>query len=486
MHNKITGIILAAGLCTAGMFACTRKWDDYNAKGDANTAKENLFEVISRKSELSVFTGYLKSTGYADTLALSKSYTVWAPSNTALATLSADIVNDPAKLKQFVAHHIGIKTYLTGDVVAAPVRLPVLDGKYVTFYQQTFEGGAVDAANIMAANGVLHITGTAAAPLPNCWDYMDSLKGSNAMAYYLRSLVNRVFDTSVAIKTGVDPYTGKIIYDTPSGMVNVNSFLRQVYDLGQEEKQYTAFVVLNPVFDAARQKLNPYYKFSTADSTTIQTSWNTVKNLVVEGAYEEAQLPDTLTSKFGVRFPVKKAAIVGRYKTSNGFVYVLNEMNIPITNSVRPIVIEGENPSGFSADRPAAIKYRIRVNPNTGQTFRDLMAYDHQVTLFNVRYRATNVLSCKYKVYWVAANDYIAANFNQRLAMGSTASATFPYVTVTPNNYNEVYLGDYTISNYGNGILDMYLVCNTTVATSTNKDVIPLFLDYIRLEPVIE
>jgi len=206
----------------------------------------------------------------------------------------------------------------------------------------------------------------------------------------------------------------------------------------------------------------------------------------VEGAYEEAQLPDTLTSKFGVRFPVKKAAIVGRYRTSNGFVYVLNEMNIPITNSVRPIVIEGENPSGFSADRPAAIKYRIRVNPNTGQTFRDLMAYDHQVTLFNVRYRATNVLSCKYKVYWVAANDYIAANFNQRLAMGSTASATFPYVTVTPNNYNEVYLGDYTISNYGNGILDMYLVCNTTVATSTNKDVIPLFLDYIRLEPVIE
>jgi hypothetical protein len=86
----------------------------------------------------------------------------------------------------------------------------------------------------------------------------------------------------------------------------------------------------------------------------------------------------------------------------------------------------------------------------------------------------------------VVANDVINANFNQRLTVGSTTAVTFPYQTITPNVFAELPVGEFTVNNYTNGVQDFYLICNTTAATSTNKDVIPLLLDYVRLEPVIE
>lgn len=476
----------AAVILLSGLFSCTRKWEDHNAP-DTGLGSETLFSRISGDTSLSVFANYLKLTGYSDTLVLSKSYTVWAPSNEALKTLDPVIVSSVEGLKKFVAHHIAVKAYYTSTVQATAIRLPLLDGKYAFFSQVTFDDAALGTNNNrLASNGVLHVITGAAAPVNNSWEYIDSLKTTYAMAYYIKSLVNRVFDPAIATQTGVDPYSGKPIYDTPSGMVNVNAFSRQVYDLAQEDKQYTLFIIGNAAFDAMRTKLAPYYKASTSDSVLIQTSWNTAKNLVVEGAYAENQLPDTLISKSGVKFPVNKSSIVKRYKTSNGYIYVLNDMNIKLQHIILPITFEGENPASFSADRPAALKYRIRNNPLTGKQFTDLFVYDHQVTLFNVRYRVSNVYSCKYKVYWVAANDVFNANFNQRLTVGSTTATTFPYVTVLPNVFSEVYLGEFTVNNYTNGTQDFFLICNTTAATSSNKDVIPLLLDYVRLEPVIE
>jgi uncharacterized surface protein with fasciclin (FAS1) repeats len=478
-----TGI---AALFVTGVFSCTHKWDDHN-EVDQGLGSETLFAQIQANTSLSVFAGYLKQTGYADTLIQSKSFTVWVPTNDALKTLDPSLVSNATWLKSFVAHHIALKSYYTTTVQAAGLRLPLLDGKYAFFAPDKFDDAALGSSNnMLASNGVLHTLSSAAAPIVNSWDIVDSLKATNTMAYYMKNLINRIFDPTVATQTGVDPYSGKPIYDTPSGMVNVNAFSRQVYDLAKEDKQYTVFVLGNTAFNAMRNKLSPYFKASTADSVLTQTSWNTTKNLVVEGAYAEDQLPDTLISKFGVKFPVNKASISKRYKTSNGYVYILEDMNIRLQHIILPIVFEGENATSFSADRPAALKYRIRTNPLTGKQFTDLFVYDHQVTLFNVRYRVNNVYSCKYKVYWVAANDMITANFNQRLTVGSTTAATFPYVTVLPNVFSEVYLGEFTVSNYTNGVQDFYLICNTTTATSTNKDVIPLLLDYVRLEPVIE
>jgi hypothetical protein len=55
----------------------------------------------------------------------------------------------------------------------------------------------------------------------------------------------------------------------------------------------------------------------------------------------------------------------------------------------------------------------------------------------------------------------------------------FPYKQVDILNYNEVYLGDYTVTTYG--VLDTFLVSAATTGNGTNS----LVLDYIKMVPVI-
>ena len=103
-----------------------------------------------------------------------------------------------------------------------------------------------------------------------------------------------------------------------------------------------------------------------------------------------------------------------------------------------------------------------------------------------MRYRIYNVFTTSYKVYWATYNNRYNNTLNQRLAIGSPASTTFPYRNVPYDVYDEVYLGDYTVSTYDKGYLDLYLVSADIAPNSSNYNQNAMFLDYIRLEPVIQ
>ena len=123
------------------------------------------------------------------------------------------------------------------------------------------------------------------------------------------------------------------------------------------------------------------------------------------------------------------------------------------------------------------------------QPFTDMFAYGHGISALSAQYQATKLPSVKYKVYWVAVNDTLVVynrinpvTFNQRLAMGVRGANYLPAtpaagMAVTPNNYNEVYLGDYVQSAYGT--LNMFLTANASTGAGTNS----LNLDYIKLVP---
>jgi hypothetical protein len=163
-------------------------------------------------------------------------------------------------------------------------------------------------------------------------------------------------------------------------------------------------------------------------------------------------------------------------------------MNYELKDKLPDLIIQGENPYSISKSMPAGILMtRTLVNPNTGNQFKDLFVYGHQTNLFNVGYRVKNVYTTKYKIYWVAVNNNRFTNtFQQRLAIGSATNGTFPYVTVQVNNYDEVYLGDYEVTNYGNGNMYLYLVSANVTISSSNQNTNSLFLDYIRLEPILQ
>src|SRR5690606_41813068 len=105
----MTRIILIIALA---MVCECKKWDDHNAI-TSEGLKQNLYEQISQDPSLSRFAELLEKSGYDAVIASSKTFTVFAPGNEALATLDPAIVNDPARLKRFVGNHIANQSWFT-------------------------------------------------------------------------------------------------------------------------------------------------------------------------------------------------------------------------------------------------------------------------------------------------------------------------------------------------------------------------------------
>ena len=470
--------IIACALMTAGTFGsgCKKSIDDQTAVTDPSL-KKNLLELISDNANLSSFAGFLKQTGYADVIASSRTYTVFAPTNTELASLDAAIKNDPVKLKQFIGNHIATQVYSTKDI-SNTTRILMASGKYLNMKGTAIGSSVITVKDQYAANGLLQQVDKMLPALESCWDFVAGSQSPANQKAFMLSLFRNVFDATNAVVIGINPTTGDPIYQAGTDSIFTNLFWNKVYDLRDEKKQFTLFMMEDAAWDADQLRFAPYYVTNTPDSNKLVTGWNVLRDLAVDSLYEPASIPDTITSKFGTRVPVERSAIVRTIRTSNGIVYIMSRINVQPASKIKTIVIEGENYNSTSHDRRSNTYFRDRYNPVTGKDFRDVEVFNHGVALFNIRYQVAEIPSIKYKAYWVAVNDFQTASFNQRLAPGLATAVTLPYIAVPANNFNEVYLGEITLAQY-QPVYNFYLVA----ANSTTAAVNPLVCDYIKLVP---
>jgi hypothetical protein len=487
-------------LFTLALTSCD-EWDEHN-KIEDEALTENLLQRINSTAELSLFSEYLVATGYDQVLASSKTFTVWAPDNDALASLSADIVNDVAKLTTFIGNHISNQEYFKASS-SSSVRIKMLNGKYLSWDGTMLDAATVSTADQLSRNGVLHILSGYNEQKENTWDILLSSAGVQQTAY-MQSLTYDFFVDSLATQIGVDPATGQPIYEPGTGIVMRNYFLDQIFDINDEDSLNTFIVLTDDAFTAEVSKLAPYFKTVTVDqdSTDSLASWHLVKDLVFKGRIEPELLPDTLVSQYGVKVPIDKSAIVETHYTSNGIVYVMNKVDFRLKDKFPPIIIEGEFPNAFSrSDKNTNIHYRYRDWANSGV---DLRVYGHGVAQFNVRYRINNLYAMTYKVYWRAVNDFVDTTFTgtdahldafqQKLVLDSRSS----YASGTPSpgalkdfGYVKVnriktdgegqglrLLGEYTHTDYRR--LYLFVVANN----STDNRLNAIEIDYIKLVPV--
>lgn len=476
-RNRIY-FLLATALFVNFFYGCTKKWDEHNRVTD-NAVNSNLLQAINATPNLTKFSDLLVRSGYDKVISSSKTYTVWAPTDQALQTLDPAIVSDSTRLKQFVGNHITNQSYLAGS--AGTQRIKMLNGKYIATTSTSFDSATIITPNAFANNGILNIIDKYIPRLDNTWEFVKNTTLAPKMKNFLLSLNHNVFDPTGAKQTGVDPLTGLPVYDTSSGTVVRNTFLDSVVNVNDETNQYTLILLNDNAYNTEFAKLPQYFKTSTADSTNMLSGYWLVKDLAFKGLYTQNQLPDSILSQFGVMVPLNKSAITASYRTSNGIVYVMSQVNFVKENKFPPIILQGENPAGFAATRSANTFYRIRTNPLNGQVFNDIFMQNYNFTNYYISYLARNLSSMKYNAYWVAVNDVqITPLWTQRLSIDSTNNTTaFPAVTVAFRNYNEVSLGQFSIANYRN--LNLY-VMNPATGSSTNGTN-AIALDYIKLVP---
>jgi len=465
--------------------ACNKNWDNHDAVTDP-ILTVNLLTQINKNPDLSTFSSYLVKTGYDKVVASSKTFTIWAPTNAALAKLDQSYVTDTAKLKQFVGNCISYQSYLT--TAPNPVlTIRTLNGKNILFTKTKFEEANIVIADRYVGNGVLHTVDLAVLPKLNGWDYMNSTSTS-IQKTFLQTLNYIYFDPTRAVVTGIDPITGLPVYQPNTGYYQGNYFLNRS-NVSNEDAKYTFVILTDAAYTAEKAKIGKYFTVTNPLNTAVRntfmsdsiTNWNIVKDLAFVGDFS-ASMPDTLISRDSVKIHLDPSAIVETHKVSNGVVYVMSRIDYKMSSKIRPIVIQGENYVGY-LNSTGTRSTLTRRNPFTNVDFREVYFRTTNTASYWIKYQPT-LYNAAYKVYWVAVRDFGTTGtpvlFPQRVAFGTSALiATLPYTNVTILNYNEVYAGTYTATSYG--LLDTFLVGNTTTTDGTNS----IVCDYIKLVPVL-
>ncbi|HMP92376.1 MAG TPA: fasciclin domain-containing protein, partial [Phnomibacter sp.] len=387
--------------------ACKKDWDKHNALTD-DGVRTNLLERIKATSNLSRFAELLTLSGLDKEIASSKTYTVFAPTNDALNGLDAATVADTARLRRFLGNHIANQRYFTTQA-ADSLRIAMLNGKYNNMRANRIEEATISTGDVYTQNGVLHVIDKMLPALSNGWEVLNSTDYPAAQKAFLLKLNYEGFDPATAEQIGVDPRTGEPVYKPGTGIVQRNRFWDLVYDLRNEQKQFTIFALADDALSAERNVYRQYFATSTADSTDSIANFSILKDLTIEGYLAQAALPDSITSKFGTRIAIPKANIVRAVKLSNGIMYVMSAMPAAPQKKFKSIVIEAENYNFSSHDRRNNTFFRDRVHPTTGRAYRDVLVQNHGVALFNLGYNLRDLPAMKYKAYWVAVNDFQTA-----------------------------------------------------------------------------
>ena len=123
--------LLTAATLAFSAVSCTEEWDAHYTGQQAGRSELNLYEFIKSQPDLSTFAQMLHVSGYDSILSKPQTFTVWAPSDEALAGLDA---SDPVLDMEVVKNHITRFSYTTSGVVNDTILM--LNSKLIPFEKQ--------------------------------------------------------------------------------------------------------------------------------------------------------------------------------------------------------------------------------------------------------------------------------------------------------------------------------------------------------------
>lgn len=487
IHSLYKKIALSA--LAIFVFSCSDPWDGRDSGNEANIDK-NLVEAISSSGEFTEFSKALVATGYDKVLASSKVFTVFVPTNAAMSQVPASIMNDAVALKQFVGNHIALTSF-SSVRDTDEVQILMQSKKFLVFKgKSTIDDATIVNADILAANGIYHIIDKPLTPKLNIWQFIGSQSATSIMSADLLALKEFNIYQADSVKKALSGSVG-------AGYLSdslTNSYLANVYNVNNEKNSYTLFLMQDGGYNQEVDKMKPYTIKSTTDSTATYAKYFTVRDLVFNKKYEPSQLPTTLTSRFGVEVTIDKTQIVGEpIRLSNGIVYIMKRVDVPMAKRLVPIVIEGESydlryniASGATAIRDFFV--------TSGENIKDVFVLNPGAALPRLLYqnKLKDLYSTTYKVHWRAINNKTTV-FSQAVQIGGSYVVngavtnyvnpfkTLAYTPVPINNFGEVLVGDFTPLRAGD-ILNLTLLGANSATNGVNS----LTLDYLKIVPVVK
>ena len=99
---KTLNIIPAFLVAALSLTSCSDDWDNHYDRSET-AATESVLDMVKGNPDLSTFARMIEIAGYSDLLGSSQTFTVFAPTNEALAGVNLENTDE---VKRIVANHI--------------------------------------------------------------------------------------------------------------------------------------------------------------------------------------------------------------------------------------------------------------------------------------------------------------------------------------------------------------------------------------------
>jgi hypothetical protein len=281
--------------------ACSDERDAHYERSEA-LPEENLMELMSQHSDLSIFTQLVKIAAYDSLLTSNQTFTVWAPVNESFSDVDLNTL-DREQARLIAGNHIARFNHSTSTAPGKSIRM--IDKKMYTFADggASFGNAHLVRQDMLAKNGLLHSIDARILYQYNLYEYILSMPQTSKLAAFVRSFDEELFDESLSLPIDVDA-NGQTVYDTVTVSYN-RLFDNPFLGLGQinrEDSLYTMIIPDNDAWDAAYARISPYFRVyhasaAYADSVRdTRTSLAILENLIYRGRIDQPALLDSLVS----------------------------------------------------------------------------------------------------------------------------------------------------------------------------------------------
>lgn len=400
-------------LALAGAVAfpsCSEDWDNHYQVSD-QVSQESMMELLKADPQLSTFAHMVEIAGYDELLGSSQTFTVFAPTNDALAGVDLDDVD---AVKRIVLNHFARFNNTTASANGQSVKM--YNGKRHSFDGKTFAGITLDPqrSDIIGKNGILHVLEDQIPYAYNFREYIQVHANTSKFNAFLNRFDELQMDLSASRPIGVDE-NGATVYD--SVLIEYNPILQHpwygVGDIADEDSTFTMIIPDDTAWEKAYNRIRPYYDNynddqAVADSIAdVQTGLAIVQDLVFRQLLPNAPGEKYLETTTGSEIfdPASHFMYCNQAPASNGIMYLtsnLNYDNVATWNKMLEVECEWQDNR-----KPGAQTTIYNRSVSADNVLFDSISEAYYIEVVNNRASAQpsvvftipQVLACEYDIY---------------------------------------------------------------------------------------
>lgn len=260
--------IICSLLFSVALTSCSDEWNDHYE--EATTAGGTLWQTIKDNSSLENFASVLEACGYNTVLDGSQTFTVFAPTNTALSTSETNELiasfrsqqeagvrtSENTVIRRFIMNHIAQYRYPVSSLTNQTITL--MNDKYAKLTSMQLGRNSLTEKNTLCDNGLLFTMDSKLDYVPNVLETLDMEEGLDSVYSFLSS--HNTYEFVEAQSVPGEIIDGMTHY-MDSVTVLTNDLLSKYGRIDLEDSTYWFIASTNTVWDELVEEYTPYFNY---------------------------------------------------------------------------------------------------------------------------------------------------------------------------------------------------------------------------------